>query len=86
MEHAEQALGYEHEMHSDGCPKKKEAANKLVKTFSVGQAKLVRSLSHEDEATQALRKRIAELENEVKQLKFQNEQLRAKNVQKATGS
>ena len=63
----------------------------VVKTFSVGQAKLVRSLSREldgdgDEATQALRKRIAELENEVKQLKFQNEQLLAKNVQKATGS
>jgi hypothetical protein len=75
-------------MHSDGCPKKKEAANKLVKTFSVGQAKLVRSLSREldGDGDEALRKRIAELENEVKQLKFQNEQLRAKNVQKATGS
>jgi serine/threonine protein kinase len=88
LEHAERALGYEHEMHSDGCPKKKEAANKLVKTFSVGQAKLVRSLSREldGDGDEALRKRIAELENEVKQLKFQNEQLRAKNVQKATGS
>jgi serine/threonine protein kinase len=88
LEHAEHALGYSHAVHCptvhcpDGCPVKKDIANGLVRSLSVGQARLVRNLSREseDDEVQILRKKVAHLEKENQQLKFQNKQLIAQGV------